>query len=48
LATALRGRDLGKSRIEASGMKDQYFGDINDYREYGILRQLASLFDRLR
>ncbi|MGH9579436.1 MAG: hypothetical protein ACRD2R_00455, partial [Terriglobales bacterium] len=22
-------------------MKDQYFGDINDYRKYGILRCLA-------
>ena len=23
-------------------MKDQYFGDINDYRKYGILRALQS------
>ncbi len=23
-------------------MKDQYFGDINDYRKYGLLRQLAA------
>lgn len=22
-------------------MKDQYFGDINDYRKYGLLRTLA-------
>ena len=23
-------------------MKDQYFGDISDYRKYGILRALRS------
>jgi hypothetical protein len=23
-------------------MKDQYFGDINDYRKYGLLRSIAS------
>jgi hypothetical protein len=23
-------------------MKDQYFGDINDYRKYGLLRVLAA------
>ena len=26
-------------------MKDQYFGDINDYRKYGLLRLLASVAD---
>ncbi len=23
-------------------MKHQYFGDINDYRKYGLLRQLSN------
>jgi hypothetical protein len=23
-------------------MKDQYFGDINDYRKYGLLRAIQS------
>ena len=26
-------------------MKDQYFGDINDYRKYGLLRALQSNAD---
>lgn len=26
-------------------MKDQYFGDVNDYRKYGLLRQLALTTD---
>jgi len=26
----------------ASGLKDQYFGDINDYRKYGLLRILTN------
>ncbi|MEQ8765799.1 MAG: hypothetical protein RL885_17885 [Planctomycetota bacterium] len=26
-------------------MKDQYFGDINDYRKYGLLRTIASAVD---
>jgi hypothetical protein len=24
-------------------MKDQYFGDVNDYRKYGLLRALSSV-----
>jgi hypothetical protein len=24
-------------------MKDQYFGDINDYRKYGLLRILSGM-----
>jgi hypothetical protein len=24
-------------------MKDQYFGDVNDYRKYGLLRALAGV-----
>ena len=27
--------------IGADGMKNQYFGDINDYRKYGLLRALC-------
>jgi hypothetical protein len=26
-------------------MKNQYFGDINDYRKYGLLRMLHSTGD---
>lgn len=26
-------------------MKDQYFGDVNDYRKYGLLRALQSTWD---
>jgi hypothetical protein len=26
-------------------MKDRYFGDINDYRKYGLLRALQSYGD---
>lgn len=28
--------------LSISGMKGQYFGDINDYRKYGLLRALQS------
>ena len=35
------GGDLGLLRAGAH-MKNQYFGDINDYRKYGLLRQLAA------
>ena len=26
-------------------MKNQYFGDVNDYRKYGLLRALQSMHD---
>jgi len=26
---------------EKNAMKDQYFGDINDYRKYGLLRAIV-------
>jgi len=26
-------------------MKNQYFGDVNDYRKYGLLRALQSTWD---
>lgn len=34
---------LGKYRrqIGTSTLKDQYFGDVNDFRKYGLLRALA-------
>lgn len=32
---------------EGYGMKNQYFGDINDYRKYGLLRCLANQNHRI-
>ena len=29
-------------------MKDQYFGDINDYRKYGLLRAIIRMKTRVR
>ena len=35
------GQAGGADRVWGIAMKDQYFGDLNDYRKYGLLRILA-------
>lgn len=40
MQTPTKGRSLTEKGYDAS-MKNQYFGDINDYHKYGLLRLLG-------